>query len=348
MSVARGGAHSDKSGVHGDKASFLNRAGADVWLAADAKPLHAYLVAGSDDVAISELRHGLVKRFSGADPLGLSRSEYDAASCEPADLLDALRELPFFASCRVVIVQRAEKLSEERFGGILDLVKGLDESTLLVLESSTRAAELAALPVAAHCLNRRAAAYCYAPGDDSEAIRWVMEHARRHRVTLERDAAEEMIRLVGLEPLELAGELRKLALALDRQVTLAGVKELLAPHREREVFDWVDAVMSGSRRAVRLVQTATDGGRDGIAAIGALAQRLELVAAMQKGQRIPMHPRMARAVSDAAARWSTIPLDRARKLLLELDMLLKVSPTELHLARLELATLKLVELVLPT
>lgn len=340
------GARSTARGARGPAPAYLNRATAERWLRKDAAPLHAYVVAGSDAVARAELRIGLIQRFAPPDAAGLSRAEFDAATDPPVDLLDALRELPLFHACRVVLVRRAEKIGAgDRFPGLLELVSGLDEATLLVLEMEGKAADLAKFPVVAHCLERKAAAYCYAPRDDADAIRWVREHGERHGWMIAREAAERIVALVGIEPLELAAEIRKVAFATGGHVTLAAVQELLSQHREREVFDWVEAVCAGSRAAVRLVGSATNAGREGPAAVGAMASRLDQFEAVLSGQAGSIPPFLLSKIQAAATHWSSATVEEARSILLDLDLALKSTPAETHLARLELATLRLVELV---
>lgn len=292
------------------------------------------------------MRRGLVKRFAGNDPTGLSRTDFDAATGSPVDLLDALRELPLFSDCRVIVARRAEKIGQgDRFPGLLELVRDLDASTLVIFEMEGKAADLAKMPVVEYCLEKKTAAYCYPPSDDSDAVRWVREFGERHRWTIARDAAERIVALVGRDPLELASEIRKVAFASDGRVTLAGVQELLFAHRERKVFDWVEAVSVGARSAVRMVHTATDGGKEGPAAVGALASRLDQLEAVLTGQPGGMPPFILQKVQAVAARWSVMTVDEARRILLDLDIRLKSTPAETHLTRMELATLRLVELI---
>ncbi len=312
----------------------------------DASARSAYVLAGGDAVAREELRLGLIQRFAGPDPVGLSRTDFDAATGSPVDLLDALRELPLFSDCRVIVARRAEKIGQgDKYPGLLELIRGLDASTLVLFEMEGKAADLAKMPLVAHCLEKKAAAYCYPPRDDADAIRWVREFGERHKWTIARDAAERIVALVGLDPLELASEIRKVAFASEGRVTLAGVQDLLFAHREREVFDWVEAVSTGSRNAVRMVNTATNGGKEGPAAVGALASRLDQLEAVLKGQQGGMPSFILQKVQAVAPRWSSVTVDEARRLLLDLDMGLKSTPAETHLARLELATLRLVELI---
>lgn len=332
-----------RSGARGGSA-FLNRATAERWLRADAGHLGAYVLAGGDAVAREELRTALISRFAASAGEAVSRTDHDAGADPPVDLLDALRAMSLFSSARVVVVRRAERIGTgERHPGLVELLQGIDASLLVIFEMEGKAADLAKMPLVDRSLERKAAAYCYPPRDDADAIRWVREYAERHRWTMPREAAEAMVALVGIEPLELASEVRKVAFASEGRVTLAAVRDLLVSHREREVFDWVEAVSQGARSAVRMVSSATAAGREGPAAVGALAARLDQLEAVLKGQAT-LPGFILQKVQAVAPRWSLVTVNRARRILLELDLTLKSTPAETHLARIELATLKLVEL----
>ncbi|MEK8024159.1 MAG: hypothetical protein AAB229_10180 [Candidatus Hydrogenedentota bacterium] len=326
----------------GASPTFLNRAAAERWFDPKASRRSVFLLAGSDLIALRELKRKLIRNFGGEDPLGLSRTEVDAGDLSPGEMMDLLAELPLFASCRVIVVRSAEELADEKkFPGALATIEKLDELTLLILLMDGSAKELARLDLAQRCLAMKTAAYCYAPRDDREAETWVREFGARNGFKMDLDAAKSIVQLVGNDPVELAPEIEKVAFATDGKINVASVRENLVYHREHPVFDWAEAVMSGNPRALRLAAPATDYGKEGVGAIAALASRIQDLDRLERGENLGYFPRIA--AEKSVRLWSAERRKNAREILLDLDLALKSTAQELHLARIEMATLKMME-----
>lgn len=321
--------------------SFLKHAGAERWFSAPKK--HAYILAGTDLVAISELKNGLIRRFGGEDPLGLSRTEYDIASVAPAEFRDALRELGLFASQRVIVAKNAEKLLDpKKYPELVDDIKAIDEMTLLIMIMDAPAKKIAENPLVEFCLKEGAAAYCYAPSGDEEAAGWVMSYCARKKIAIDRAAARAIVAMVGSDTSELAPEIEKTAFACDMTIDEAAVAEYLAPHREDPVFDWADSVLAGEKKAIALVESVTDRGKMAVTAIAALYSRFEEIEGAARGGNV--WPRRRDIVFGFMAKWTEQNRDKARAQLLEHDLLMKSRPEEQKTALMELLTLRLIEM----
>ncbi len=283
--------------------------------------------------------------MAGEETPGAGRIRLSAAECEPREVMDALQSLPLFGGCQVVIVSEAEPLlDEKRYPGLLERLKDLDGNTLLVLkmQKPLPARQLAANEIVVWFLEKRAAVYCYAPSTETEAVRWVLEHAARRGVKIASDAVPAVVERVGLDPEELASEIAKLGMAAEGPITRRTVDELLSDHRERAATEWAESVLAGDSRAVALAARATDSGRDGIRAVSILFGKLSDIAALAQGEEIPAFRRPSIEVH--ARRWPAERIDRALETLLELDLALKSKPIDQASARIELATLKLLDL----
>jgi DNA polymerase III delta subunit len=323
--------------------AFLNRAAAErAWQPAKIKS-RAFLIAGTDPVALVDLRRELIRRYGGENVSDLSRTDFDAALDPPGLLLDALREISLFGGCNVIVVQRAEKaLDAAKFGDLVSLLDELDDRTLLILHSDVAQRDLAGKPLVDRLLDGQAAAYCYAPLTEEDGVRWVSEYCARRGRSIARNAAAAVVARAGLEPGELASELEKLLFAAEGEAIEAGeVEALLGDHRERESFDWADAVMNGERRAMALVGRVLRSPRESAGMIGAIQSRLDDLEALAAGKFLPILKR--RAAERAMRKWDAGRIADAREILLRVDLDLKSHPEDQAAARLELATLKLLE-----
>lgn len=238
----------------------------------------------------------------------------------------------------MIVVQNAEKLDSKRYPTLVDDIQALDEETLLILLSEARAKDLEKAPWIEAA---EAVAYCYAPRDDAETFRWVMEFADRRKIRITPEAARVIIARVGVDPSELAGEIEKVAFAQEMTIDEDAARRHIAPHREHETFEWADAVIAGRPAAARLVESATDRGKMAVAAVAALYSRLEEIEAVTSGG--PIAPFRKRSALEAARAWPLPRRDRARSLLLDLDIDLKTRPMDQALALMELATYRILE-----
>jgi DNA polymerase III delta subunit len=310
---------------------------------------HAYFIlAGSDPVARLDLRRLLIRRHFKAESADEASAGdgrpimLDAASDPPERVMDSLIELSLFAERRAIVIRNAEKaLDARRFPHLPDRLDELDGATLAILECEGSAKELLAAPIVKKAVERKAAAYCYAPNDEPDTLRWIQALGERRGFKIAPAAARRIIEMVGLEPAELASEIEKVAFATGGAVTEAAVTDLLQPHRDRRVFEWADAILAGDRRAVTMTARATDGGKEGVAAAAVLAKRFAEIEIFRAGGFLNFFQK--KFISGVEKRWPAGRLARARETLLELDLALKSCREETRLARIELMAFRLIE-----
>jgi DNA polymerase-3 subunit delta len=111
------------------------------------------------------------------------------------------------------------------------------------------------------------------PGE-ADAIRWAIETAQERGVHLEPDAARELADALHGDLMQMASELEKLILFVDRkkQIALADVEEMVSSAKQRSLYELTDAITAhDAARALLLLQgllNASENGEDG--AIGHL------------------------------------------------------------------------------
>jgi len=307
-----------------------------------------YVLAGNDPVARLDLRRLLSRRhFKTESPDAAAVGDerpiiLDANADPPERVMDSLIELSLFSERRAIVIRNAEKAFDARcfphFAGRLD---ELDGATLAILECEGSAKELMAAPIVRKAVEQKAAAYCYAPNDEPETLRWIQALGERRGFKIAPDAARRIVEMVGMAPAELAAEIEKVAFATGGAVTEAAVTELLQPHRDRRVFEWVDAILADDRRAIAMTAAATDGGKDGVAAVAVLAKRFAEIETFRAGGFLNFFQK--KFISGVEKRWPAGRLARARALLLDLDLALKSCREETRLTRIELTAFRLIE-----
>jgi len=316
--------------------------GTEPWFAdrGPAAKARAYLLAGSDPVTADEVKERLIAHARAAGEL--ERMRLDAAVDAGVTIVDALREVPLFASRRVLVIHRAEKLSNEKlFPGLADRLAGLDDATLVILMSGESGKELKKAFYAPFVKKRTAACF-YAPASEKEAAEWLRQHCVRRRLRIGPNEAARVVAIVGLDPAELAQEIAKITFAAGPDITAAAITEHLEPHRQWTGFEWADAVLGRKRGAIAMAARASDHGREVVAVISALNWRLTSIEQVRRGEFLPLLAK--RCAEQHAGVWPANRIAAARRILLRLNRDVIALPGAAHLARLELATYRLLAL----
>jgi DNA polymerase III delta subunit len=211
---------------------------------ADLKP--AYLVCGDDDAKIDVWR-GRVRRRAEDEhgPGGLEL--FDARSSEPGEVAAALAALTFDPGTRYVLVDDAGAWKASELAPLETVLADMPPDTLLVaivrgkpLKQLCKAIEKAGGEVRD-----------YAAPKPWELPKWSAERGRELGLALDKEAAKELVALVGTSQQRLSRELEKLALALhpNQTVTLADVDAFAARDTAPQAYDLADALAAGDLRA---------------------------------------------------------------------------------------------------
>lgn len=231
-----------------------------------------YVIAGKDESLVGakcqELVDGLL------DPQQRMTALLSAGGDEASisDILDELRTLPFLADKRVVVVRGADEfISKHR--PILEkyfenpVPTGILVMTVSSWDARTRLAKM---------LSKIGTLVQIEQPKRWELPGVLVQHAaEKHKVKLNRDAAEALVELVGEELAQLYNEIDKLTLfALgEKTITLQHVESLIGHHRIYDAFEVLDAVTAGDiGRAVKRLRNMFAEDKDAeYSAVGAFA-----------------------------------------------------------------------------
>ena len=211
---------------------------------ADLKP--AYLVCGDDDAKIDAWR-GRVRRRAEEEhgPGGLEL--FDARSSDPGEVAAALTALTFDPGTRYVLVDDAGAWKAAELAPLEAVLANMPPDTLLV-------AIVRGKPLKQLCKSIEKAGgevRDYAAPKPWELPKWSAERGRELGLQLDKEAAKELVALVGTSQQRLSRELEKLALALhpNQTVTPADVDALAARDTAPQAYDLADALVAGDLRA---------------------------------------------------------------------------------------------------
>lgn len=209
-----------------------------------AEPRPLYVLSGDDAFLRGESIAAIVRKVlgDGADDFSVSRFPGESASL--ADVLDELRTLPFLAKARVVIVENADPFVTAHRRE-LELYAEKPASTgvlILSVKSWPANTKLAKLVEKVGV-----SVECKAPAA-KDLPRWLVGLAKsRAEATLDPDAADLLVDLVGPEVGLLAMEVEKLAVYVGatKKIRREDVATMVGSGRTQEIWDAIADAASG-------------------------------------------------------------------------------------------------------
>jgi DNA polymerase-3 subunit delta len=205
------------------------------------------LIYGPDAGLVSERMAALLAAAAGdnSDPFAIVPLEGDAVASDPGLLQDEVRTFGLFGGRRIVHIRAGGR----NFAPALEAILNDPPQALVLIE----AGELRpTAPLRSLCEKSPAAAVipCYADGE-RELTRLVERALKDAGLTIEPEAREELMGLLGADRLASRAELDKLALYAqgEGRVGLEDVRAIIADASALVLDDAVDAAAAGEREA---------------------------------------------------------------------------------------------------
>ena len=319
------------------------------------------MLIGDEAFFRKRCREAILQHLVPADVRDFALREFDLEENSVREVLDAARTPSLMAPFQVFFIRGVKSLytrgsHEEDFAAIEEYTKSPNPDALLVFLADHISIPADARRMEMHDRDRyerireTLGEYCglveLARVEEGEAVRWALDAAAQQGVTMESDAARELVDSTGGDMMMIAGELEKLVLFAGerKRITLGDVETMVLAAKQRSLYELTDAISSKNRaRALEVLQAILASGDGEDAAIGHLymlarAFRQMLVIsergvrdsralwqALWQGFRVP--PFAAEDIIRQARRYkSRRELTRGLRLIARADFALRSSP----------------------
>src|SRR5579871_5795473 len=185
----------------------------------------AYVFVGDEAFFRKRFRDAILEHLVPADLRDFSLFEFDLADTDLADILDRARTPSLMAPFQVFFVRGVKNLfgrgsNEEKLAAIEEYCKNPNPDALLIF-----VADHISIPADARRMEMQdkeryeriretLGEYCsiieLARVDESDGMRWVIEHAAKEDVKVDPDAARELVDALGADMMLVSNELEKL------------------------------------------------------------------------------------------------------------------------------------------
>jgi len=204
-----------------------------------------YVIAGKDESLVGTRAQELVDELLDAEQRMTALLSVDGDEAVVSEVLDELRTVPFLADKRVVLVKNADGFvskNREILERYFEKPAGTGVLVLAVASWDARTRLAKMLPKVGSLIAMEQPKKWELPSH-------LMQYAAtKHKIKLNRDAAEMLVELIGEELAQLYNELEKLILfARDEKVIRVDhVESLTGHHRIYDAFEVIDATIGGN------------------------------------------------------------------------------------------------------
>jgi len=210
-----------------------------------------YYFYGPEDVLKDEAVRAILDKALDPALRDFNFDQRSAAQLDAEDVYALCNTLPMLAERRVVLLRDIEgwkRKTKGRAEFLRYLQRPSPETVVIMVQGSGEDNEDKELAAGA-CTVR------FDPLPAERARKWLLHHAGKLGVTLEKEAAAHLMRSVGADLGALASELSKLAaLPSGEPLTAGQVGELVGVRHGETLWDWCEAVLEGEAgRAVTLL-----------------------------------------------------------------------------------------------
>src|SRR5215472_17550919 len=248
----------------------------------------AYVFVGDEIFFRDRCREALLKHLVPSDLRDFSLHDLDLSEVSVAEVINRARTPSLMAPFQVFFIRGVKNLytrgsHSEEFAAIEAYLKDPNPDAVLIfvadhisIPADVRRMELQDRDRYER-IRETLGEYCgmveLARVEESDGMRWIIEHAQQQGVRVEQDAARELMDSLGADMMMVSRELEKLVLYVGekKHITLGDVETMVIAAKQRSLYDLTDAISAKDKvRALAVLDGLLASGDGEDAAIGHL------------------------------------------------------------------------------
>lgn len=202
--------------------------------------LPVYTLVGTDKLKIKYILNRLEKRLSEYGDMTFNTSRFEGENVSGAEIAQACMQMPFASEKRYVLVKNADKLNKTDNESIINYLTNPSVTTVLVLVYSKLARSTKVYKACAK-ISSTSIIECTPPKKYkiAEGLKAV---AQSHGASINFDAANKLVELIGEDTMQLDAEIQKLILSNGgKTITIQQVELEVAKSADIKPWDFTNA-----------------------------------------------------------------------------------------------------------
>src|SRR5437588_1987893 len=248
----------------------------------------AYVLVGDEVFFRDRCRAALIEHLVPSELRDFSLHDLDLAQTSVAEVLDLARTPSLMAPFQVFFIRGVKALygrgsHQEEFAAIEQYCRDPNPAAVLIfvadhisIPSDARRMEMQDKERYER-IRETLGEYCtiieLSRVDESDGMRWVVEHAAKEAVKVDAEAARELVDALGADMMLVSNELEKLILFVGhkKRITIGDVETMVLAAKQRSLYELTDAISAKDRvRALQMLDAILSTGEGDDAAIGHL------------------------------------------------------------------------------
>jgi DNA polymerase III subunit delta len=247
-----------------------------------------YVFVGDEVFFRDQCRQALLKHLVPEDLRDFSLHDLDLGEVNVAEVLDRARTPSLMAPFQVFFIRGVKNLytrgsHAEEFAAIEAYMKDPNPAAVLIFVADhvSIPADVRRMDMAdkdrCERIRETLGEHCgmveLARVDETDGMRWIIDHAQNEGVKVDQDAARELMDALGADMMLVSRELEKLVLFVGekKHITLGDVETMVLAAKQRSLYELTDAISAKDRpRALAVLDAMLSSGDGEDAAIGHL------------------------------------------------------------------------------
>ncbi len=247
-----------------------------------------YVFVGDEVFFRDQCRQALLKHLVPEDLRDFSLHDLDLGEVSVAEVLDRARTPSLMAPFQVFFIRGVKNLytrgsHAEEFAAIEAYMKDPNPAAVLIFVADhvSIPADVRRMDMAdkdryeriRETLGEHCGMVELARVDETDGMRWIIDHAQNEAVKVDQDAARELMDALGADMMLVSRELEKLVLFVGekKHITLGDVETMVLAAKQRSLYELTDAISAKDKaRSLAVLDAMLSSGDGEDAAIGHL------------------------------------------------------------------------------